>query len=304
MLPAAGGTLTANNSTTFAGAISGTSVNTTALTLAGTGTLNLTGQNTFVLGTGGLTLNMASVLYNGTLVLGNFALGAAANPVTLTAGNIQGIGSAITIPNPLTVTGGAGNLVGFTGSQNLTFTGAVTTTAAATTFSNTNSGTVTFTGVFGATNTVSMNFIGTGTTVLTGTSTMPAPFSVNGGTVSLAGANGSIAATSFTVGMGGTLQLDNTLAVLNTRFSAATAALNLNGGTFVVLGNASTPVAEVSTGGVTLGSGSVGGSFHVFVQDQRRQCVSDFRQPEPGRRHGRHDRLPGHGFGHDLGQRE
>src|SRR5262249_46731819 len=155
----------------------------TSFTLAGTGTLTLAAPNTFVpiTGTGVFTVNMASALYNGTLVLGNNnSLGT--NAVTLTGGNLQA-SSAVTIPNNLTITGGA-NLVGFTGSQNLTFTGTVAN-AAAGTFLNTNTGTVTFAGVISGVGALSI--YGTGTTVLTATNTITGALSANGGIVSLAG---------------------------------------------------------------------------------------------------------------------
>ena len=185
---------------------------------------------------------MSSNLYNGTLVLGNsYSLGTGIVP--LTSGNIQATAS-LTIPNALVISANAN--IGFTGSQNLTFTSATTTTTAAgiNTFTNTNSGTVTFASVIGVGATTT-NFAGTGTTILTAINTLAGTVNVNGGILSLAGANGSLLATIYSIGTGGTLQLDNTAVAKLSRLAAIT-SFSLNGGGFTILGNSGTLLRKVS----------------------------------------------------------
>ncbi len=220
--------LTFNNSTTFSGPISGAA--TTALTLAGTGTLTLSGANTFTnTATAGLTLNMTSATfagYLGTLVLGNYtALGATANAVTLTAGNLQASGSStIFVGNALTITASAN--IGFTGSQSLTFTGAATTA----------SGTNLFTNNLAAAGLASVSVTAAGT----GYSLAPS--------VTLTGGGGAGAAASSTLKVTGS----NVSAAGSGYTIAPSVSLNGGGGT----GATATSSSAINT--VVVGSGGSG----------------------------------------------
>ena len=128
--------------TTFPGTIrDGSGGGALALSLGGSGTLNLTGANTF---TGGVTLN------SGVLGVGsNNALGSASAMLTVSSGTSGGtilaLGAARTIANPIS---GANLTVG--GSNNMAFTGAFTATIDAnnnTTITDNNTGSTAFSGV-------------------------------------------------------------------------------------------------------------------------------------------------------------
>ncbi len=273
--------LTFNNSTTFSGPISSlVPAPTNGLTIAGTGTLTLSGPNTFAnTAATGITLNMTNAAfgsYLGTLALGsNAALGATTNMFTLTNGNLQASGSnGIFVPNPLTIGSATGAFIGFTGSQSLTFYGtAATISTGTTTFTNTNTvpynsatgiGGVNFAGPVTA-NVTATIFAGTGSTVFTATNSMAGTVTINGGVVVLggnaAGSTGTLASTTFTIGNGGSLVLDNTLLSSPSPHLTGTPALNLNGGNFTMLGNANPSGADnESLSNLTLGVGNVGGA--------------------------------------------
>jgi hypothetical protein len=187
---------------------------------------------------------MNTLLYFGTLVLGNNnSLGS--GTVVLTSGNIQAAGGAITLSNPLQISQNAN--VQFSGSQNLIFTGNLTPLGVGgttQTFINTNSATVTFAGGINVgAQTPNMTFGGTGTTVLTGNSTLNSTWNVNGGTLVLAGASGATAATGINIGNGATFLIDNTVAAKSNRLFNDP-GVTLNGGTFTIQGNATTAVSE------------------------------------------------------------
>ncbi|NII55029.1 autotransporter-associated beta strand repeat-containing protein [Luteibacter sp. SG786] len=122
-----GGTLTLAGTTptiTGAGAISSVIAGTAGLTKAGTGTLTLSGANTF---SGGINVNGSSLVVNG-----DAALGAASNGVTMAAGTGLGASSALASTRVVSLTGGTVSLTGpgvgsarFTGTANLNVGGNV-----------------------------------------------------------------------------------------------------------------------------------------------------------------------------------
>jgi len=110
--------------------------------------------------------------------------------------------------------------------------------------------------------------IGTGQLTVTsaaGANTINAGgLTVSQGTFALSGADGGVKFNAYTLLSGGSLLLDNTAANLNNRLGGvdqaiASRALNINGGTLMILGNASAPTFEGlnsgTTGTLTLGSG-------------------------------------------------
>ncbi len=166
-----------NSSTAFSGAIGGTG----GLTKNGTGTLTLSGVNSY---TGSTDVN------TGTLTLGSAASGPSASRVNLAAGaTFNAAGFSATIGS----LAGAGNVT----------LGAGTLTAGGDQTSSAFSGAISGTGGFIKS--------GTGTTTLTGTNTFTGSMTVNSGTVTLSGANGRAASASrVIVQTGAALNLDNT----------------------------------------------------------------------------------------------
>ncbi|HEX3149406.1 MAG TPA: autotransporter-associated beta strand repeat-containing protein, partial [Gemmataceae bacterium] len=241
----AGLPLVVNNATTLSGVISGNS--NAALTLAPTslGTLTLGNSgNTHVGGTivNGGTLSIASP---GALGAGTLTLAGAANGATLTATAALTGGNSITNPVALA---GLGTLSG----SAINFSGATTLSAPSTLTVNNST---TFAGIIGGAAANTLTTAGSGSLTLTAANTYSGATVVNGGTLTLSGANGAIASSaSLTVNTGGTVLLDNSGANNNTRLGTS-AGINLNGGTFQVNGNGSTALNE-SLGALTLGAGS------------------------------------------------
>jgi len=134
------------------------------------------------------------------------------------------------------------------------------------TINATGPGTTTLSGIISGAHNLTLN--GTGTAVLSGADTLSGIGTINGGTLSLSGANGAAnAVTAWIVGYGGgigssaTLQLDNSGAGNTLRIGNAN-GITLKGGTFQYLINtASGSYSEtigaltISSGGATLNSG-------------------------------------------------
>ena len=178
-----------------------------------------------------MTLSGASTYSGGTAV----------NAGTLRAGatNVFAPGSAFTVASGATL-----NLAGFNQTiGSLAGAGAVTLGAATLTTGNDNTST-TFSGAISGTG--GLTKIGTGTLLLTGTSSYTGATTVNAGTLSV---NGSIASSALTVNAGGTIGGNGTIG--NTTINGGTLSPGNSIGTLTVQGNlvltsASAYLVEVS----------------------------------------------------------
>jgi filamentous hemagglutinin family protein len=145
---------------------------------------------------------------------------------------------------------GSGATVSSSGSGALTLSGGVTGNTFNLVIAGT--GNITQSGVI-ATTTGTLTKRGTGTLTLTGANTYSGATLINGGGITLSGASGAATSTAFTINQGGTLTLDNSGTNNNSRISTSN-ALTMNGGEFVVNGNAASNTAQ-SVGALTLSSG-------------------------------------------------
>jgi fibronectin-binding autotransporter adhesin len=241
-----GGTFTVGDatSTSFTGTITN-SANSGKVTKVGSGTLTLSGNNSYT----GLTTISAGVLD----VQSNTALGTTAGATTVAANAaLQIDGNGLNIAEPLTLNGtgvsGGGALRNL--NNNNTLTGAVTLASA--TRINSDGGTLTLTGtvtgagqnltVGGAGNTTINQALG----ITTGSLTKD-----GSGTLVLGGANAYSGATTVS---GGTLQAGATNV-----FSAASAfSLANTAGVVLDLNNANQTVGSLAGGGTTSGNVSLG----------------------------------------------
>jgi autotransporter-associated beta strand protein len=254
-LGAAVRTVTVNNSgvLTESGVISGAGG---GISKAGTGTLVLSGNNSFTGGVavtaGTLTLSGASSTYTGGTALttgtlninSTTALGGAGSAFTINSGTIDNTsGSAITMANANAQTW-AGNFA-FTGTSNLTMGGTVALGAAVRTVT-VNAGVLTETGVMsGAGGGISK--AGAGTLVLSGNNSFTGGVAVTAGTLTLSGAANTY--TGGTTLTSGTLNINSTTAL-----GAAGSAFAINGGT----------IDNTSGGAITMANANAqtwGGNF-------------------------------------------
>ena len=113
----------------------------------------------------------------------------------------------------------------------------------------------------GSTGTTALTKVGSGALVLSGNNTYNGTTTVNDGTLTLSGANGTLALSATPISLtGGLLRVgDGSLAAStnNNNRIADTQAINLSGGSFALLGTglASTPTTE-TLGAITQGAGS------------------------------------------------
>jgi len=260
-LQSQGGTIDTNgNNATLSGTISGPG----SLTKIGTGTLTLTGNNSYQGGTalnaGTLAVGSSTALGTGTLTFANgTTLQAAANGLTLAnAMTLNGISTVDTQANALTLSGTLSSTGALTkiGNGILVLTGANTytgtTTISAGTLQLGNGGTTgsiagnvinngifainrsdtfSFGGVISGTGGFQQN--GTGTTILTAANNYSGATTVNAGTLTV---NGSIASSAVTVNSGATLSGTGTVGA-TTINSGGTFAPGNSPGTITVAGN-------------------------------------------------------------------
>ncbi len=240
------GALTAggnNNTTTLDGVISGSG----NFTKAGTGTLTLTGDNTF---TGVLTLNA------GTISAANITNGGIASD----------IGQGANTADRIVFAGGALQYTGATTTSNRAFT----INAGSTGTINVNSGTtLTMAGATGTATTGSLIKLGDGTLILSGTQTYTGTTTIGsatvaGGTLTLASDNnlgtGNGAVTIFS-GTLSTLTYDETIGALNLGGGASGTSANvlLGDGSVLTLGGTVTYSATNNPNGATINkSGTTG----------------------------------------------
>ena len=212
-----------NTTTSFSGSIGGTG----GFTKAGTGTLTLSGANSF---SGSTDVNA------GTLAFGSAASGPSASRVNVATGatlNVAGFNTSI------------GSLAG-TGNVTL---GAGTLTAGGDQTSSTFGGVISGTGGFFKS--------GTGTTTLTGANTFSGGLTVDAGTVTLSGLNGSVAsASNIAIHTGATLNLDNSAGENLNRVGNAT-SFDIQGGSLRFISDSNGSTETVGALNFVLGQSNI-----------------------------------------------
>ena len=258
------GILTGSSFDLQSGTISAIIAGTGTVTKSTSGTVTLSGANTY---TGGATLNAGTLNINNASALGT-------GTFTIAGGTIDNTtGSAITVSTNNAQTWN-GNFT-FTGTQNLNLgAGAVSlgTTAGTSRTITTNANTLTVGGVISnGTTANSLIKAGTGTLVLTGANTFSGTTTINGGTLSLDNNNTTtprLANTSnIIVNSGGTLLLSQSGGTPSIDRINNSATITLSGGTFAK-GNFSEGSASAagmgaltlttSTSHIDFGTGTVG----------------------------------------------
>jgi autotransporter-associated beta strand protein len=248
-------TVGASSNTTFSGVIQNGSATSVALTDQGSGTLTLTGSNTY---TGGTTIS------NGTLQLGN---GSSSNGYV--NGNITDNATlAFSNPNSQSYGGSisGGGAVTKTGAGTLTLAGANSYNGA----TNINAGTLNLSGTYSGTgaSTVSaatLNITGSSssssaTYAINGGGTLTGTGFINGGVTVAGGTNAATQGTiSMLNGTGGTLTLGGGL-TLGSTVSGSSAILNFAEGTsYTNLLQLGASALTVNTGGAVINLTNLGG---------------------------------------------
>lgn len=253
-----------NLNTTFAGSIvKNTAIGTSSninFTKTGTGSLTLSGTNTFI-GT--------TTVSNGTLSLAsNTALGAVANTTTVSSGAAININGAA-VANAITLGGtGMSSTGALTGTGTASLSGNVTSTS---NFSVGGTGTFTLSGIVSGGN--RLEKVGSGTLVLSGANTYSNGTKITSGTLALGaagvlanGGNVDMAGGTFSSGLStGFNETMNTLSISNTSTLAlGTGVHSLN---FSGKGSFTSNKVMTITGwaGSITASGSSGTAGKVFV---------------------------------------
>ncbi|HQJ15261.1 MAG TPA: autotransporter-associated beta strand repeat-containing protein, partial [Candidatus Omnitrophota bacterium] len=200
------------------------------LTKAGSGTLVLSGVNTYQ---GATTINAGTLSIAADSGLGQAPGGATAGHLTFGAGTLLTTATfSLNSNRGITLGAGGGTL-------------------------NVDTATVlTYGGIIAGSNPLTK--LGAGELVLQGISTNDSTVTLNGGTFTLSGANGTMASATFTVNQGAILNLDNsTDGTNNPNRISNTNAITLTGGEFIFRGTstASTNASE-TVGTLTLPSGA------------------------------------------------
>jgi len=195
-----------------------------AILKAGSGSLLLSGANTF---TGGVTINA------GTVIIGNNSAIGTANLVLNSGALLGSASSSYTLTNAITVNGNI--IIGSVGTGTLTLNGAVTLTGTET--FNLNSGTTNFVGPIGDGGFgYGITTTGTGTMILSAANSFSGALSINSGIVKTANVSALGLASSVSVAPGGSLDLDGVALgqvslLLSGSGSSATAGALTNGST-------------------------------------------------------------------------
>ncbi len=221
-------TITITNSDetlTISGVISGGAG--VGLTKAGSGTLVLSGTNTYQ---GVTTINAGVISLAADSGLGQAPGGATAGQLTLNGGTLQSTATFALNSNRGIALGAAGGIMNVDTATVLTYGGIIAGANA-------------------------LEKTGAGELVLQGINTNSSTVDVDGGIFTLSGANGTMAGATFTVNQGGTLTLDNTTNSNINRISDAN-ALTLTGGEFIFKGNNAAANATETAGTLTLTLGA------------------------------------------------
>ena len=238
-------------------------------------TIQTAGADTSVAASPGFTTtNDSAIVTTGSIVTALNA-GTSVTVTTASAGTNAQAGN-ITVANAISKTAGGNATLTLNASNDITFSAGADVASTAGTLGLTlnatgainslqnvglNGGTLTLnatgnvtqaagTAIQGATGVVTS---GAGTVAFSNANSYTGATSVNAGTLTLGGANGAATGSAFTVNAGATLKLDNSGSNNNNRLGDAL-ALTMNGGEFVVTGNAGTNTSE-SIGALTLNSG-------------------------------------------------
>jgi len=222
-----------NTDDSYSGVISGTG----GLTMVGTGTLYLTGSNTY---TGATTISALSTLYLNPGVGGSSIIDDA---------------SAVTVDGTLDLIGKNETIGSLVGSGMVTSTPGwwwsdVTLTVGA------NNTSTTFSGVIGG-GQISLVKEGTGTLALSGINTYAGETTVNAGTLTLTGTDGATPFSSgVTISEGAIFMIDNTAAANNADRLNDAGTVTMNGGTFNFSNDAGAADYSEITGVLTIGAGA------------------------------------------------
>ena len=259
-----------NTNTTFSGTIVNNTQNIN-ITKTGTGTLTLSGSNTYV-GTNAVS--------NGTLSLANStALGSAANTATISSGATLDI-NGVNVANNITLSGNGINSVGaLTGTGTATFSGTVTTTG---NFSIGGTGTLTVSGVISGSN--KLEKVGTGTLILSGANTYSGGTKISAGTLTLGAAGvladaGAVDFADGTFSSGSTTGFNETMGTISisstSTLALATGVHSLN---FSGKGSFSTDKVLTITGWTGGYDGTSGTSGKVFIGTSASLSSTDLAQ--------------------------
>ena len=222
--------------TTITRVISGTG----GVTMDGTGTLALSGTNTF---TGATAVN------SGTLeIRNNAALGTTAGTTTVANGATLALNNATPIAEVTTTLNGAG--VGNNGALrniagNNTWSGAVALASNSTIGADTGT-TFTVSGVISGAG--ALTKAGAGTLIVSAANTYTGATNINGGTLQLGVANTLPSTTAVTIASGATLNLNGYAETVSSLAGASGSSLSLGAGTLTTGDTTSTTFAGVASG--------------------------------------------------------